>query len=662
MATRLIVFAPSGKRGEVADGVSVLEAARKLGVDLDSVCGGRAICGRCQIEFAEGEFAKHALTSARDHVTPWNEAEQRYVDKHGPLPPGRRLGCQARVSGDLIVDVPKESQLHRQLVRKRAEMRPIDVNPVVRLHYVDVAEPDLKDPSSDFRRLQSALKAQWGLSETNASLAVLRDVQKTLRAGKWKVTAAVRKGAEIVALYPGFVERAYGLAIDVGSTSIAAYLCDLSAGEVIASAGAMNPQIRFGEDLMSRLSYAMLNPGGAAELTRAARGAVDRLIGETASEARIARDQILEATIAGNPIMHHLFLGLDPTELGVAPFALTIDSGYETHASACGLAIAPGAYVYALPCIAGYLGADTAGVALAETPYLSDELTLIADVGTNAEILFGDRRGLLACSSPTGPAFEGAQVSCGQRAAPGAIERVRIDRRTLEPRFKVIGCDLWSDEPGFPEATKTIGVTGICGSGIIEAIAEMFLSGIISHDGVVDGALAAKTRRIERAGRTFAYVLKEGEPRLAIHQTDVRAVQLAKAALYAGAKLLIEKRGAGPPQRVTLVGAFGSNIDPIYAMALGLIPDCDLAKVAAGGNAAGAGACIALVNLAARAEIEKVVRAIDKVETAIDPSFEDEFVAAMALPHASDSFENLAKTIQLPARKAVEAARRRCSE
>ena len=322
----------------------------------------------------------------------------------------------------------------------------------------------------------------------------------------------MRKGAEIVALYPGFVERAYGVAIDVGSTSIAVYLCDLASGEVIASAGAMNPQIRFGEDLMSRVSYAMLNPDGAEELTRAARGAVDQLIGELASEARIARDRILEATIVGNPIMHHLFLGLDPAEIGVAPFALTIDSGYETRASACGLTIAPGGYLYALPCIAGYVGADTAGVALAETPYLSEELTLIADIGTNAEILFGDRRGLLACSSPTGPAFEGAQISCGQRAAAGAIERVRIDRRTLEPRFKVIGCDLWSDEPGFPEATKTIGVTGICGSGIIEAIAEMFLSGILSHEGVLEGALAAKTRRIERAGRTFAYVLKEGEP------------------------------------------------------------------------------------------------------------------------------------------------------
>jgi uncharacterized 2Fe-2S/4Fe-4S cluster protein (DUF4445 family) len=312
-----------------------------------------------------------------------------------------------------------------------------------------------------------------------------------------------------------------------------------------------------------------------------------------------------------------------------------------------------------LPCIAGHVGADAAGVALAEAPYLSDRLTLIADVGTNAEILFGDRNGLLACSSPTGPAFEGAQISCGQRAAPGAIERVRVDRETLEPRFKVIGCDLWSNEPGFAEATASSGVTGVCGSGIIEAIAEMYLAGIIDQNGLFNGALAETTKRVEVVGRSFAYVLNEGEPRLLIYQTDVRAIQLAKAALYAGAKLLIDKRGAGPPQAVTLVGAFGSHIDVTYAMALGLIPDCDLAHVVNGGNAAGTGARIALLNLASRAEIEGVVRRIEKIETAIEPNFQAEFVAAMAFPHASDPFENLAKSVKLPPRKAAEGGRRR---
>jgi uncharacterized 2Fe-2S/4Fe-4S cluster protein (DUF4445 family) len=361
-------------------------------------------------------------------------------------------------------------------------------------------------------------------------------------------------------------------------------------------------------------------------------------------------------TVVGNPIMHHLFLGLDPTELGGAPFALTIDGGFSTRAGELGLELAPGAHVYALPCIAGHVGADAAGVALAEAPHLRDELTLIADVGTNAEILYGNREKLLACSSPTGPAFEGAQISCGQRAAPGAIERVRIDRETLEPRFKIIGGDLWSGEPGFDEGAA---VTGVCGSGIIEAIAEMYLAGIISRDGVIDGTLAQRTKRVEAVGRSFAYVLREGEPRLLIYQTDVRAIQLAKSALYAGAKLLIERRGAGPPQRITLVGAFGAHIDPLYAMALGLIPDCDLAHVAAGGNAAGTGARIALLNLASRAEIEALARRIEKIETAVEPNFQAHFVAAMAFPHASDAFENLARAMKLPERREDGGPRRR---
>jgi uncharacterized 2Fe-2S/4Fe-4S cluster protein (DUF4445 family) len=645
----LVVFTPSGKRGRLAEGLSVLEAARKLGVDLDSVCGGRGLCGRCQIDVLEGAFAKHGVTSAPDHVSARNEVERRYADRRGPLAAGRRLGCQARLRGDLIVDVPEESQVHRQVVRKRAEAHPIEIDPVVRLYYVEVREPDMHDPASDLRRLQQALAEQWGIAEPEANLAVLRDLQKVLRAGQWKATVALRKGRDIVAILPGFAERALGIAFDIGSTTIAAHLCDLHSGEVLASAGRMNPQIRFGEDLMSRVSYVMMNPGGDAELTRSVREAVDALIGEVVVAAGAERAEVFEMTMVGNPVMHHLFLGLDPTELGGAPFALTLDGACEARARELGLDVAPGAFVYCLPCIAGHVGADAAGVALAEGPYLRDELTLVVDVGTNAELILGNRKRLLACSSPTGPAFEGAQISCGQRAAPGAIERVRIDRQTLEPRFKVIGSDLWSNEPGFAEATRQVGVTGVCGSGIIEIIAEMFLSGILTSDGVIDGALAQKSPRIEAVGRTFAYVLREGEPRLQIYQTDVRAVQLAKAALYAGAKLLLERYGAPGPDRITLAGAFGSHIDGAYAMALGLIPDCDLDQVAAAGNAAGTGARIALLNLAARAEIEQVVHSIEKIETAIEPRFQEHFVAAMALPNKVDAFPNLVKVLDLPA-------------
>jgi uncharacterized 2Fe-2S/4Fe-4S cluster protein (DUF4445 family) len=655
-----VVFTPSGKRGEFASGTSLLSAARTLGVDLDSVCGGRGICGRCQVDVAEGEFAKHAIQSRADHLTPWGEVESRYALKRGPLPAGRRLGCQAQISGDLVIDVPPESQVHRQVVRKRAETHPIEIDPVVRLHYVEVGEPDMHEPTSDFRRLQRALREQWGLSETNADLPVLAGLQKALRAGGWKVTVALRKDCDIVAVMPGFAERAFGLAIDVGSTTIAAHLCDLTSGEVVASCGTMNPQIRFGEDLMSRVSYVMMNPSGDKELTRAVREAIDALIGEASREAGVARGEIMEITVVGNPIMHHLVLGFDPTELGGAPFALAIDGAYEARSRELDLDVAPGAFVYALPCIAGHVGADTAGVVLAEGPHLKDELTLLVDVGTNAEIVFGNRERLLACSSPTGPAFEGAQISCGQRAAPGAIERVRIDRLNLEPRVKVIGCDLWSDDPGFAEATHDLAVAGVCGSGIIEAIAEMFLAGIVSEDGVIDGALAERTKRVEQVGRTFAYVLREGAPRLLVYQTDVRAIQLAKAALYAGAKLLIERAGAAP-ERVTLAGAFGSHIDPLYAMTLGLIPDCDLAKVASAGNAAGTGARIALLNLAARAEIEGVARRIEKIETAIEPAFQRHFVAAMAFPNKEDAFPNLAKRVELPARREPvgEGGRRR---
>jgi uncharacterized 2Fe-2S/4Fe-4S cluster protein (DUF4445 family) len=649
---RRVVFTPSGKRGAFAEGTSLLDAARRLGVDLDTVCGGRGVCGRCQVDITEGAFAKHKLESRASHASPWGAVEQRFVDKRGAFPPGRRLGCQAKICGDLLVDVPPESQVHRQVVRKPAEERAIIVDPVVRLHTVAVHEPDMREPASDFRRLQEALAEQWGVACAAADLAVLKTLQAALRAGGWTVTVALRKEREIVAVSPGFAVNAYGVAIDVGSTTIAAYLCDLSNGSVLASVGAMNPQIRYGEDLMSRVSYAMMHPDGAAEMTRVVRETIDALIGQAASEAGISRDEIVEATLVGNPIMHHLALGLDPTEIGSAPFALAIDGATEVRARVLGLAIAPGAYIYALPCIAGHVGADTAGVVLAEAPQLGDELRLIVDVGTNAEIVFGDRERLLAASSPTGPAFEGAQISCGQRAAPGAIERVRIDRETLEPRFKVIGCDLWSDAPGFAEATAGLGVTGVCGSGIIEAIAELYLAGVVSSDGVIDGALAARTSRVELAGRAFAYVLSEGPPRLVIQQADVRAIQLAKAALYAGAKLLIGRRGAAL-ERITLAGAFGAQIDPLYAMALGMIPDCALDRVASAGNAAGTGARIALLNRAARTQIEAVVRSIEKVETAIEPDFQSLFVAAMAFPHKTDAFPNLARRVALPAAKPV---------
>jgi len=646
----LVVFLPSGKRGRFPLGTPLLQAARELGVDIDSVCGGRGICGRCQVVVAAGEFAKHGVRSGESSVTAPAEVEARST-RRKVLKAGQRLSCQAKVCSDVVVDVPPSSQVHRQVVRKAAEVREIDLNPLVRLHYVEVREPDMHDPSGDLRRLSEALEREWQLTGLGIELSVLRALQATLRAGEWKVTAAVQAGRQIIGLWPGFHERALGMAVDVGSTTIAAHLCDLATGEVVASSGMMNPQIRFGEDLMSRVSYAMMNPGGAEQMTLAVRAALSDLARDVAGEAGAVPQDILALTLVGNPIMHHLVLGLDPTELGGAPFALATDQAIEQPAAALGIEVHPNAQVYVLPCIAGHVGADTAGMILAERPDLGDPVTLLVDVGTNAEIVLGNRARLLACSSPTGPAFEGAQISCGQRAAPGAIERVRIDPVTLEPRFKVIGCDLWSDDPEFAEATKSTGVTGICGSGIIEVIAEMYLSGVINQDGVVDGSFAARSDRIEPADRTFSYVLHRGAVTLAITQTDVRAIQLAKAALYAGVRLLMEELGIERVDRIRLAGAFGAHIDTKYAMVLGMIPDCDLAQVASAGNAAGTGARIALLDTHSRAVIEQLVRRVEKIETAIEPRFQAHFVEAMAIPHKHLPNPELSKVVTLPAPK-----------
>ena len=652
----LVLFMPSGRRGRFKKGTHLLEAARQLGVYVESVCGGRGICGRCQIEIQEGNFAKHGIVSANSHISEFGAKEIRYAEKRD-LKAGRRLSCSAMIEGDLVVDVPQDVQVNAQIVRKAADTRLIARNPAIQMCYVEVEEPDMHKPLGDLDRLKQALEHDWGFTDIIVDQHILPRVQKILRAGNWTVTAAIHRDMvaarpSLIALYPGLKNEAYGIACDIGSTTIALHLSSLLSGLTIASAGTSNPQIRFGEDLMSRVSYVMMNPDGCEAMTKAVRNALNDLISEVCTESGVDPLDILDTVFVGNPIMHHLFLGIDPTELGGAPFALAVSGAVHSWASDLHLALNPGTRVYMLPCIAGHVGADAAAATLSEGPHRQDEMMLLVDIGTNAEIVLGNRQRVVAASSPTGPAFEGAEISCGQRAAPGAIERVRIDPLTLEPRFRIIGTEPWSDEAGFADLSAATGVTGVCGSGIIEVIAEMYLAGIITEDGVIDGAMAARTNRIVRQGRTYSYVLREGENPLTITQTDVRAIQLAKAALYAGIKLLMDKLQIDHVDRIGLAGAFGSFIDPKYAMVLGLVPDCELEKVKAVGNAAGTGARMALLNRNYRREIEQTVTAIEKIETALEPKFQEHFVYAMALPNKVDQFPNLNKVVTLPARSA----------
>ena len=654
-----VLFMPSGRRGFFPRGTPLLDAARSLGVDIDSVCGGRGLCGRCQISCVTGSFAKHQIESDVDHLSPFSATEEKFEERKGPLKEGRRLSCHTTLLDDAVIDVPAESQVHRQIVRKEMESRDIRLDTATRLYYVQIAEPSLEDPRGEMQFLFEALEHEWGVTGLTLANSQLHTLQAALTREDRGVTVAVYQEHLITGIWPGLFDQPRGIAIDVGSTTVAAHLCDLNTGEVLASAGVMNPQIRYGEDLMSRVSYVMMHPEGAELLTGAIREAINGLFAELSTEASSQVEDILEIALVANPIMHHIVLGINPVNLGTAPFALTTSDAIDTRAAEIGLSAHPEARLYCLPCIAGHVGADAAGVILAEAPDRNEEMTLVVDVGTNAEIVLANNKRLLVCSSPTGPAFEGAQVSSGQRATIGAIERVRIDRDTLEPRFKCIGSDLWSDEPGFSEAMSGTGVTGICGSGIIEVIAEMYLAGIITTDGVVDGALAERTQRITADGRTFSFVLHRADDPEAsdvlVTQNDVRQIQLAKAALYAGIRLLMDEMGVTTVDRIRLAGAFGSHISVSHAMVLGLIPDCDLEQVTSAGNAAGAGARMALLDRAARVEIAATIAKAERIETAVADDFQAQFVGAMGLPHQSDPFPNLFSVVAPPEAKVVES-------
>lgn len=649
---RRVVFTPSGLDGVVQDGVTVLEAARQLGADIDSVCGGRGICGRCQITPSNGVFAKWGITVTESSLSSLAETETNYRAKRA-LVPGNRLGCAARICGDVIIDVPAISQVHRQIVRKDLDLEPITVDPSFGLYYLTVPEAQLGDSVSAADALANAVATQHKRQAPQVARRALNTLHNAMAKSGGELTVAVRFTKDldqIVAAWPGFVDSAYGIAVDVGSTTVAGHLCELLTGEIIGSYGVMNPQIRFGEDLMSRVSYVMMNPGGDRELTKAIRVALDDLVGNLVASAGISRAKVLEITIVGNPIMHHIVLGIDPTPLGMAPFVLATNESVSGWANELDLDL-PNAAYYVGPCIAGHVGADTAAAILAEGPHRSTEMQLLVDIGTNAEIVLGNTKHQFAASSPTGPAFEGAQISAGQRATAGAIEHVRIDRKTLEPRIKVIGSTLWSNEPGFVESLGDTAITGICGSGIIEVIAEMYLSGIIDTDGVVRGELAARSSRIVADDRTFSYLFYEhDETKLFVTQNDVRAIQLAKAALRAGIDLLVEHAGSPVVHDIRLAGAFGAHIDPVYAMVLGLVPDCPVAGVRSVGNAAGAGAVQSLLSRKLRYEMEETVRGVTKIETATEPRFQELFVAAMAFPHKTALTPNLEKVIDLPAR------------
>ena len=637
-----VIFQPSGRRGEIEEGKTILEAAQALGVDIEGLCGNKKVCGKCKVRIEEGYFEKDNIDSGMAHLSPLTEAEKKHIKPEDG--PGIRLSCTAEVHGDIKVFVPERSRAGKQVVRKTAKELTIKLDPAVKKYNVDLVPPTLHDMTTgDWERVLKFLEDDYGFKGLTFDYLVLKDLQDLLRQGEWKATVTVWMDKEIIKVEPGFVEVSYGLAVDIGTTTCVGYLTDLSTGKVVNTESMMNPQVPYGEDVMSRITYAMSNPGGLETMQKAIIQGLNEIIERVVTEIRKDGPNpghiIDDLTIVFNTAMHHIFLGLNPEYIGRSPFIPAVQSSLDIKARDLGLRINPAAYIHVLPIEAGFVGADNVGVLIAEEPYNQDENVLIIDIGTNGELLMGNRNKVCSTSCATGPAFEGAQIKFGMRAAPGAIETVEIDPATREPRYKVIGKADWHTH------IEKVDAKGLCGSAIIQVVAEMFMAGIVDKSGRFVMDLGTPRVRKDADGKP-EYVLAWASETsigqdITITQGDVRALQLAKGALYTGAKLMMKRLGIATLDRVILAGAFGSHIDREASMTLGMFPDCSLDKVYAVGNAAGDGSRMALLNRDKRREANERARWVEFVEIATDPLFEREFMQAMHIPHMKDKFPNL---------------------
>ncbi|MDD2922726.1 MAG: ASKHA domain-containing protein [Anaerolineales bacterium] len=693
-----VILQPAGRHGQVDEGTSVRSAARELGVDIESICAENATCGKCVVLIEEGHFEKYRVDSKRENVSPITPQEANYFARRPKLLKDKgwevgqaRLACQCRIRGDVLINVPEESRGNKQIIRKSASNRAIEIKPAIRKYLVAMTPPNLERPIADWERLAKGLETSMALArgadeklprwyDLTIDYQCLRKLSATLREAKWNVTVSVWRDKEVVAVQAGYVEDSYGAAVDVGSTTVALYLCNLRTGELLAAESEMNPQIAYGEDVMSRIQYAIEHKDGLEKLHKAIIDTLNKLLKQAVKSANMSLratatlapdasageqspltddeiasgkerprtsspqgndiriEEILEMVLVGNSTMHHILLNLHPKDLGLAPFAPAIHKSMNVKARELGLNINPSGNIHVLPTIASFVGADTSAMILAEEPHKQDENWLLIDVGTNAELVLGNRKRLLCTSTPTGPALEGAHVKYGMRAARGAIERVSIDEKTLEPRYKIVGEDEWN-------AGKA---KGICGSAIIDAVAEMFRAGVVNSRGKFKMGL--ESPRIRQGESGWEYVIAWADETsigrdIPMTQQDVRQIQLAKAALFTAARTLLKRGGLESPDKIILAGGFGSYIDKEKAMLIGLIPDCDLSNVYAIGNAAGDGARIALLNIEKRDEIDSVTRKVERFELPTDPEFQNQFMLATSFPHMSEAFPHIAHLI-----------------
>lgn len=597
MSNYTVVFEPIGRKGECWDDESILECARELGIGISSICGGKGTCGTCRIQLTGGKLS--APTPAEFKVFSSKELDD-----------GWRLACQSVPESDCQIVIPPESLSASERIYLDGMETAISLDSPVKGYHIEMTPPSLTDQQSDASRVLAALKKQHGISCTRVDNEVLHTISPHLRQWKWRCRVSVR-GDEIVAISSG-KDRQLGLAVDLGTTTIAVYLVDLDTGETIASSGIMNPQIGYGEDIISRIEYAVKNPREAGKFRKLVVGELNKLIKRLCKESGASPASILEVVVVGNTAMHHLLLTLPVRQLVLTPFTAAVSMALDIKARDLGLKIAPGAYVYFPPVITGFVGADHVAVLQAIDHRRDGGLTIALDIGTNTEISLINGDEITSTSCASGPAFEGGHIKQGMRAAKGAIERIRV-----------------TDGEVIYQTIDEAPPIGICGSGVLDALAQMYLAGVID-DG---GRFAEKFPGVRVEGKTPEFVLAEredenGKIRIAMDQKDVRELQLAKAAIRSGIQLLLEKNGFTEEDidRIIVAGAFGTYIDLSSAMTVGLLPSLPTDTFKQIGNAAGIGAKMNLLSLSHRKEARDIVSRAKYIELASTAEFKTAFI------------------------------------
>jgi len=627
MAGSTFVFQPYGKRLKVTGAKTVLEAAQKIGVNISSICGGKGLCGKCRVIVRRGE----------EHLSSASQAEKRVLSEDD-LKSGFRLACRANVAdkGMIVIEVPRESQVDQQRLLLRGVERTVSLAPAVRKVTVHLEKPSLVDVESDVDRLLNAVESRIG-QKPKVDYEALRKVPLIIREGDWTVTVTLWRNREVIAVEPGATSDLYGFAVDIGTTKLAAYLLNLTAGRTAATASTMNPQIPYGEDVISRIHYIMEDENNLTRLQEAVVEGINQLIREACQNAGVAPEEIHDMTMAGNTAMHHIFLGIPPNYVSLIPYPAALQSPVDVKARDLRVKIDRGAYVHALPTIAGFVGGDAVADILATGIHESDDLSMVIDIGTNTEIVLGNKAKLTACSCASGPAFEGAHIKFGMRATTGAIEHLWIDPDTYEVGYRTIG----DEKP-----------RGLCGSAIVDAAAGMLKAEIIDHRGRFNMRL--ETPRLRRGDKAGEFVLawrnEAGiDSDIVVTQSDIREVQLAKAAIFTGTSILMKQMRVSPEMihKIFLAGAFGNYVDPQNARIIGMYPDVPLERVHFVGNTAGSGARMALLSVEARDMAEEIAKRVEYVELGADPSFQDEFLEATHLPHHEvRRFSNVMKMLR----------------